>query len=141
MTSTFTSTDTRTLTSSTSQDAAASRVRGYAIGAATGDFNNDGCVDLYVTNLERSQLFRNACDGLLSRRVDRERSRESRVERLGGVCRLRPEMGGSILFVGNYVYYSVAGDKPCSSPDREPRRLLSAQCVPCAAGPPLSQQP
>ena len=33
------------------------------MGAATGDFDNDGCVDLYVTNLERSQLFRNNCDG------------------------------------------------------------------------------
>ena len=38
-------------------------VRGYAMGAATGDYNNDGCVDLYVTNLERSQLFRSDCDG------------------------------------------------------------------------------
>src|SRR2546428_1657793 len=37
--------------------------RGYGMGAATGDVNHDGCVDLYVTNLRANQLFRNNCDG------------------------------------------------------------------------------
>ncbi len=36
--------------------------RGYGMGAATGDFNNDGRVDLYVTNLGPNQMFRNDGD-------------------------------------------------------------------------------
>ena len=57
---------TRTLRFVDVTDASGIAVHGYAMGAATGDFNNDGCVDLYVTNLERSQLFRNGCSGFAS---------------------------------------------------------------------------
>src|SRR4029079_10938954 len=35
----------------------------YGMGAATGDFNNDGWVDLYVTALGPNRLFRNNHDG------------------------------------------------------------------------------
>ena len=35
----------------------------YGMGAAVGDYDNDGCVDLYVTALGRNHLFRNQCDG------------------------------------------------------------------------------
>ena len=36
---------------------------GYGMGAAVGDFDNDGWVDLFVTGLGSSQLFRNNGDG------------------------------------------------------------------------------
>jgi hypothetical protein len=39
---------------------------GYGMGAAAGDFNNDGRVDLYVTALGSNQLFRNEGDGTFS---------------------------------------------------------------------------
>ena len=40
--------------------------RGYGMGVATGDFDNDGCVDLYLTHVGPNQLFRNNCDGTFS---------------------------------------------------------------------------
>jgi hypothetical protein len=36
---------------------------GYGMGIATGDYDNDGDVDLYITNLGSNQLYRNRGDG------------------------------------------------------------------------------
>jgi hypothetical protein len=103
---------TRTLRFSDVTDPSGIVVHGYAMGAATGDFNNDGCVDLYVTNLDRSQLFRNDCDGTFT-----DVSTESRAEDRGwsvSAAFVDYDRDGWLdLFVGNYVYYSVEGDKPC----------------------------
>ena len=64
-------------------DASGINEQGYGMGVATGDFNNDGCVDLYVTELGRNQLFRNNCDGTFT-----DVSRESRTDDdRAGVCR------------------------------------------------------
>ena len=90
-------------------------VPGYAMGAATGDFNNDGCVDLYVTNLERSQLFRNDCDGSFTD-VSTESGAEHRGWSVSAAFVDYDRDGWLDLFVGSYVYYSVEGDKPCLHP-------------------------
>jgi hypothetical protein len=37
--------------------------RGYGMGAATGDYDNDGWIDLYVTNFGSNQLWHNNGDG------------------------------------------------------------------------------
>jgi enediyne biosynthesis protein E4 len=38
-------------------------VSGQGMGVTAGDYDNDGCVDLYVTSLERNWLMRNNCRG------------------------------------------------------------------------------
>src|SRR4029453_7841996 len=44
-------------------EASGIKTTGYGMGVAAGDYNNDGCLDLYVTALGRNQLFRNDCQG------------------------------------------------------------------------------
>ncbi len=36
---------------------------GYDVGVAVGDFNNDGCKDLFVGGVYRNTLYKNNCDG------------------------------------------------------------------------------
>jgi hypothetical protein len=57
---------TRTLHFTDVTDASRIVATGYGMGAATGDFDNDGCVDLYLTTLGSNQLWRNNCDGTFS---------------------------------------------------------------------------
>ena len=90
-------------------------VHGYAMGVATGDFNNDGCVDLYVTNLDLSQLFRNDCDGTFTD-VSKASGAEDRGWSVSAAFVDYDRDGWLDLFVGNYVYYDVEEDKPCLHP-------------------------
>ena len=43
---------------------------GYGMGVATGDFDNDGRVDIYVTNYGANELFRNRGDGTFENVTD-----------------------------------------------------------------------
>ena len=47
----------------TSREKAGLQGLGYSMGAAAGDYDNDGFVDLYVAGVNRNQLFHNNCDG------------------------------------------------------------------------------
>ncbi len=93
--------------------------RGYGMGVAAGDYDNDGDVDLYVTNVGPNALLRNEGNG---RFVDRTAE--------AGVG--HPGWGSSTTFVDydrdgdldlygvNYVRWSVAVERDCRDPLGQP---------------------
>jgi enediyne biosynthesis protein E4 len=88
--------------------------RDYGMGVAAGDFNNDGCVDLYLTNFGRNQMFRNNCDGTFS-----DVSKASGTDNAGWSVSAAfvdfDRDGWLDLYVGNYLRYSLEGNTPCYS--------------------------
>ncbi len=86
---------------------------GYGMGVAAGDVDNDGCVDLYLTNLGPDQLFHNNCDGTFS-----DVSRASGADDPGWSVSASfvdyDRDGWLDLYVGNYVQWDIASDKPCT---------------------------
>jgi len=91
---------------------------GYGMGAATGDYDNDGDVDLYVTNFGNNILYRNDGNG-----------RFTDVTRTAGVdddrwstsaAFLDYDRDGDLdLVVLNYVDFTVKGSKHCFAPTGE----------------------
>jgi hypothetical protein len=91
-------------------------VQGYAMGAAAADFDNDGCVDLFVTGFGRNQLFRNSCRGTFT----------DVWKQAGGGWAVSAAFldfdrdGWLDLYVGNYVQYALDGKTQCHAPSGEP---------------------
>ncbi len=87
---------------------------GYGMGVAAGDVDNDGAVDLYVTNFGADQLWRGHGDCTFSD-----------VTRSAGLAGDEWSVSASFfdfdsdgwldLYVGNYVDFTVATHKPCFS--------------------------
>ena len=89
-------------------------VRGYGMGAAAGDYNNDGCVDLYVTKLGSNQLLRNNCDGTFTDVTTVSRTADPGWSISAAFVDVDRD-GWLDLFVGQYVNYSIAGNVVCYS--------------------------
>ena len=88
------------------------RNRGYGMGVTTGDYDNDGDVDLYVTNLGRNTLLRNDGTGRFSD--------ETALAGVGdpgwatAAAFLDLDRDGDLdLFVVNYVAWTLATAKEC----------------------------
>ncbi len=93
---------------------------GYGMGAATGDFNNDGRVDLLVTGFGGNVLYRND-DGRFT-----DVTAESPGVRMDGSWSTSAAFfdydrdGWQDLVILRYADFSVQGNKRCTAPTGEP---------------------
>ena len=91
---------------------------GYSMGAAVGDYDNDGFVDLYVTGLNRNQLFHNNGDGTFTD-VTAKAGVGGEVPKLGKAWSVAAGWfdfnndGLLDLFVVNYLNYNISNATPC----------------------------
>ena len=89
--------------------------RGYGMGVAAGDIDNDGWVDLYLTGFGRNQMFHNNGNGTFT---DISKSSGTDDPDSWGVPAtfFDFDRDGLIdLFVGDYLNYTLKSDVPCFS--------------------------
>ena len=104
---------TRSLRFTDVTDRSGIEARGYGMGVAAGDVDNDGCTDLYLTNLGANQLFRNDCDGTFTD-VTESSGAEGGGWSVSAAFVDYDRDGWLDLYVGNYVQYSIETDRPCT---------------------------
>ena len=85
---------------------------GYGMGAATGDFNNDGWTDLYVTNVGSNQMLRNNGDGTFHDVTKRSGTDDPRWSTSATFFDYDRD-GRLDLYVANYVGFSADMKREC----------------------------
>jgi hypothetical protein len=93
--------------------------RGYGMGVAAADFDNDGCTDLYLTNLGPNQLLRNTCRGTFTDVSVRSRTNDPSWSVSAAFLDYDRD-GWLDLFVGNYLEWHAESSMPCSNPAGQP---------------------
>jgi hypothetical protein len=87
---------------------------GYSMGVAVGDYNNDGCVDVFITHFGApNQLFRNNCDGTF---IDvTKKAGVTGSGRWGASATFVDyDRDGLLdLYVANYVDYKIENNQKC----------------------------
>jgi hypothetical protein len=87
---------------------------GYGMGAATGDFDNDGWLDLYITNVGSNQMLRNNGNGTFSDVTAKAGTGDPRWSTSAAFVDFDRD-GWLDLFVTNYVAFSAATSPTCFS--------------------------
>jgi hypothetical protein len=85
---------------------------GYGMGVATGDFDNDGRVDLYVLNFGSNQLWRNQGDGTFADVTRAAGADDPRMSLSASFADLDRD-GRLDLFVTDYVDFAVDQNVTC----------------------------
>ncbi len=93
--------------------------RGYGMGVAAADYDLDGDVDLYVTNLGRNTLLRNEGDGTFTDRTEASGTGHSGWT-TGAVFFDYDLDGDEDLYAVNYIYWSEENENDCYGPVGEP---------------------
>ena len=87
----------------------------YGMGAAVGDFDNDGFDDIYVTALGENKLFRNAGNGKFTDVTAKMGVGGAATDFSTSAAWLDYDKDGKLdLFVANYVAWTIAGDLNCT---------------------------
>ena len=111
------------------------------MGVAAGDFNNDGCVDLYVTKFGRQP----AVPQQLRRHVHRRLEGEPAPTIPAGACSAAfvdfDRDGWLDLFVGHYLQLQHRDEHARASASHGDRDYCPPHVYSRAAEPPVSQQP
>ena len=91
--------------------------KSYGVGCCVGDYDNDGHLDLYVTNFGENRLYRNNGDGTFSDVADRANVVDVRW---GASCAFADydNDGHLDLYVTNYVQYQLDQSKTCQNKGR-----------------------
>lgn len=89
--------------------------RGYGLGVATGDIDNDGFVDLFITRFGNHQLWRNRGDGSFEDVTLQAGVADDRFA--ASASFFDADRDGCLdLFVGNYLDYSYQNHRTCYGP-------------------------
>ena len=97
---------------------------GYSMGAAAGDFDNDGHVDLFVAGVNANRLYRNLGNGKFEDATKRAGIRDDLWSITGGWFDFDGD-GRLDLFVVNYLKWSPGNPPYCGDP-----KVARAYCHP-----------
>jgi hypothetical protein len=97
------------------------RYSGYGMGVATGDFNNDGLVDLLVTNFGSNVLYRNLGGGKFQDVTAESPAVRKPNEWSSSAAFFDYDRDGwQDLIILSYVDFTIRGNKQCYAPTGEP---------------------
>ena len=85
---------------------------GFGSGVATGDYDNDGWVDMYITNFQSNQLYHNNGDGTFTNVTEMSGTDDERWGCSSAFVDYDAD-GWLDLYVSNYVDFRLTNHKEC----------------------------